>query len=129
MAPEPGLGPQTSLIYEENIGFYSVGKDYPPWLGDYICEHPHRILLANLLTVRARHPVRHASRLDHKASLSRSSSERYSKEELIPELGAAFLATEAGTPSSGPCRRQQMFCEAPTNGELDPRHVKCQALL
>lgn len=90
---------QTRLCPIHHVGFaalYSPQRDViqmPPVATFRSSEDYHHTLFHEMI-----HATGHGSRLDREGVTApvRFGSERYSKEELIAELGAAFLSNEAG---------------------------------
>ena len=84
-----------------NRAYYAIGEDYvrmPPFAAFRDAES-HAATLAHELT----HWTRHPSRLDRQFGGKRWGDEGYALEELVAELGAAYLAADLGlTPEPRP---------------------------
>lgn len=77
-----------------NRAFYAIGGDYvqmPPFPA-FVDPEGYYATLAHELT----HWTRHPSRLDRDLGRKQWGDEGYAKEELVAEIGAAFLCAELG---------------------------------
>ena len=86
-------------IQRSDRAFYSPASDGEtvPELAQYTSTNEYYSTLFHELT----HSTGHASRLNRLSKEAHFGSEAYSKEELIAELGAAFLVNHAGMETDG----------------------------
>jgi len=90
------------VIQHSDRAFYSPATDSVtvPELAQYVCVAEYYSTLFHELT----HSTGHVSRLNRLSKEACFGSEAYSKEELIAELGAAFLVNHAGLETQGSFR-------------------------
>jgi len=92
---------QADIRYGGNRAYYAIGSDHiqlPPFAAFRDAES-----FAATLAHETVHWTRHPSRLDRDFGRQRWGDEGYAREELVAELGAAFLAADLGiTPEVRP---------------------------
>ena len=88
----PGAGAIHSICHGGNQAYYAIGADYvqmPPFEAFKDAES-YYATLAHEMT----HWTRHQTRLDRDFGRKRWGDEGYAMEELVAELGSAFLAAD-----------------------------------
>jgi antirestriction protein ArdC len=92
---------RASIQHGGSSGFYSPGRDIVqmPELPTFRDRESYYATLAHEMT----HWTRHASRLDRDLGRKRFADAGYAMEELVAEIGAAFLCADLGiTPETRP---------------------------
>ena len=97
-------------IHHSDRAFYSPSSDSVtvPELAQYASVSEYYSTLFHELT----HSTGHASRLNRLSKEASFGSESYSKEELIAELGAAFLVNHTGLETSGSFRNSAGYIQS-----------------
>ena len=97
-------------IQHSDRAFYSPVSDSVtvPELAQYICVAEYYSTLFHELT----HSTGHVSRLNRLSKEACFGSEAYSKEELIAELGAAFLVNHVGLETQGSFRNSAGYIQS-----------------
>ena len=98
------------FIQHGDRAFYSPVTDSVtvPELAQYNCVAEYYSTLFHELT----HSTGHASRLNRLSKVASFGSESYSKEELIAELGAAFLVNHVGLETTGSFRNSAGYIQS-----------------
>jgi len=95
-----GFKNRPEIRHKEQRGYYSAGPDYVnmPARNSFKTETSYYAVLFHELT----HSTGHASRLERDSMKKHNpfGSHEYSKEELVAEMGAAFLCAKAGIDAS-----------------------------
>jgi len=98
------------IIQRSDRAFYSPTTDSVtvPELAQYTCISEYYSTLFHELT----HSTGHVSRLNRLSKEASFGSEAYSKEELIAELGAAFLVNHVGLETDGSFRNSAGYIQS-----------------
>ncbi len=115
----------TLRITESDRAFYQPGTDTVtvPQLSQYKQQEEFYSTLFHELT----HSTGHKSRLDRLTDIATFGSDQYSKEELVAELGSAFLVNHVGLETSASFRNSAGYIQGWLNALKDDKRLLVSA--